>query len=397
MGRKRQTTLRDDHYDGITLRRLPSGRWQVRVRDPRQKAYLARTYDTEQEATAFGEKKKAEFTLGRDNALACTLDTVWKAYKEERLDDGKAAKRTTAAMQRVVDGLTAAGAVDFKAEGFRGAVSHYFRTLELSRSKAADGRVAVSTRRRILSQIRALLNFARTAGWMVADPLAGFSPVGAREQDDTTRETFTVDEARRLVSLHRPDHAVWAHTMLMLYAGLRDAEAQAITWDDYDQDAGLLWVRKGKGNKVRAVPVQPELAAILAEVSRSTGPKAKVACMPSAPIVRQAKGHRITYPKYRNLLKEAGVKHERGTDQITGMPRRLNRHSCRHTFCAAMLATGQPGDALRIVMGHGEADLTALYGAQVATYDKRVRAEGWERGRLHFMAPPTTSSAAKAR
>ena len=365
----------------------------MRTWDRRLGKYQARTFKTEADALAHGKLKSASFTLGQDNAATCTLDGVWADYKAERMEHGKTSTRSQASMQRVVDGLRAAGATDFKSAGFRAAVSRYFQKLDLSRTKAADGRVAVSTRKRMLSQIRALLNFARAAGSLVADPLAGFSPVGAREQDDTTRETFSLAEARALVGLSRPHDPVWVHAMLMLYAGLRESEARALAWSDYDTTARLLWVRKGKGNKVRAVPVQDELAAIIAQASDLHGPTAKVACLPSAPILRAAKGRALIYQHYIALLVDAGITQSRGLDAITGMERRLNRHSCRHTYCAALLATGQPGDALRIIMGHGSEDLTSLYGSQVATYMRQVRAEGWPQGQLHFRSAPTSPSA----
>jgi len=393
MAKKRKAYHRDGSRDGIALEHLPSGNWRARVWDTRLRKYRSVTKSSEVAAKEAAMEHRAKFHLGSDNAASCLLQDVWRAYKSERLDDGKAKLRTIEAMQRVVDGLSAAGAEDFKATGFRAAVTRYFKSLELSRSKAGDGRVAVSTRRRLLSQVRALLNFARSAGWLVADPIGGYSPVGAREQDDSQRETFTLSDARSLVGLNKPQDPVWVHVMLMLYAGLRESEARALTWADYDKEAGLLWIRKGKGNKVRNVPVQNELANILDTVSDLLGPTAKVACLPSSPIVRPSKGRAIIYQHFCALLASANIKYDRGIDAISGMPRRLNRHSCRHTYCAALLATGQPGDALRIVMGHGSENLTNLYGAQVATYTKQVQGENWERGRLHFLSPPAQKAA----
>lgn len=408
MAKKRDQYHRDDHRDGISLDQLPSGSWRARVWDSTLRRYRTVVRSTERVARAEAERLRASFTLGRDNAAPCTLDAVWDAYAREnyglsaedveRLAAGRAAEpppirldllrvkvRTIEAMCRVVDGLRNAGATDFKASGFRAKVSAYFASLSLSRTKSQNGKVAVSTRRRMTSQVRAVINFARHAGWLPTDPLANFTAVGKREQADTTREVFGLDEIRRLVARAKYSDPVWVHTMLMLYAGLRDAEARNVTWEDYEADRRLLWVQKGKGNKRRAVTVQPELAEILTHVSSAMGPTAQNACPPSSPIARPVKGRGLaSFAMFVKLLKDANITREKGVDQISGMPRRLTRHALRHTYCAAMLATGEPGDNLRIMMGHGAEDLTTLYGAQVATFKAAAEDEGWTRGRLCF-------------
>ncbi|HAT10942.1 MAG TPA: hypothetical protein DCS97_10195 [Planctomycetes bacterium] len=409
---KRDEYHRDDHRDGISVDRLPSGSWRARVWDKTLRRYRTVTRPTEKAAKAEAEHLRANFTLGRDNAALCTLDVVWDAYAREnyglsaeeveRLADGRGAEpppirverlrvkpRTIESMCRVIAGLRKAGATDFKAAGFRAQVSAYFAKLELSRTKSASGKVAVSTRRRMTAQMRAVVNFARNAGWLPTDPLANFTAVGKREQNDTTREVFGLDEIRRLVAVEKYSDPVWVHTMLMLYAGLRDAEARAVTWEDYEADRRLLWVQKGKGNKRRAVTVQYELADILTKVSKAMGPTAQSACLPSTPIARPVVGRGLaSFAMFVKLLKDAKITRDKGTDKISGMPRRLTRHALRHTYCAAMLATGEPGDNLRIMMGHGTEDLTAHYGAQVATFKASVEDEGWERGRLCFRSSP---------
>jgi integrase len=380
--RKRQ------NRDGVVIAKKPNGRWIVRVWDRDLRRYRSTSFASEAQALREAQAQRARFDLGQDNAEDSSLERIWTAYRNERLSGGKASARSIVSMERVVEGLRVAGATDFKSRGFRAAVTRYFNTLQLSRTKGSHGRAAVSTRRRMHSQVRALINFATNAGWLPNDPLAGYSPAGDREQDDTAREVFTLAEARALVALNRPADPVWVHAMLMLYAGLRDAEARALTWADVDREARLLWVRKGKGNKVRAVPIQAELLHILAEVSALTGPDAQVACMPSATIVVRKRGRVVCYQLFGALLHDAGIVQHRGIDPITTMPRRLTRHSCRHFFCAALLAAGTPGDQLRIIMGHGSADLTVHYGAQVAMFARAAADEGWRPGEMLLKKSP---------
>jgi len=174
--------------------------------------------------------------------------------------------------------------------------------------------------------------------------------------------------------------------MLMLYAGLRDAEAEEIRWSDYDKRARVLHVRKGKGNKARVVPVMSELGVILGNIAKAIGPSAKMACLPSIAIARPTPGRSIRrYELFTDLLSDAGVQHERDVCEISRLPRRITKHSLRHTYCAALLATGESGGSLRLNMGHGSENLTTHYGKQTAAFKAIVTDENWPRIDLRFM------------
>jgi integrase len=388
----------DQTRDRITVEKLPSGRWRGRAWDPKKAptklggkpgGYRNVISDSREGAMEAAEKELSRLTLGLTKAGKCELSSIWAAYRAERMEGGKAKTRTISSMQDVVDRLTAAGVTDLSGKAFRSKLAKFFNDLRLTRSKASDGHVAVSTRQRMLGQVRALVNFAIDTDVLSSDPLRKFKVAGDREQADTNREVLSVAEARRLVALDRVTDPVWIHCMLMLYAGMRDAEAERVKWQDYDEVSRLLHVRQGKGGKSRSIAVQPELGHILARVNKAIGPEAKHPCMPSTPIAKPTPGKNLRrYELFVKQLADAGVKYERGADEITKMPRRLIKHSMRHTYCAALLATGEPGEALRISMGHGgKSDLTILYGAQRASFVAVVSDEGWPLGRLCFAGP----------
>lgn len=411
-------TPKADRKDGWTIDQRPSGNFRLRVWDDTLRKYKATTHKTKDEAEAQAKTTQARFTLSLDNAENVTLERVWESYaseaygitaeeadtiaKADRVQEAavvlgsklRANWRTVYAMGRVVEMMRKAGATDFKAKIFRTRVIAMFNSMDLSRTRAADGRVAVSTKERMKGQVKALVNHAVGAGWMASTPLAKVKVTGDGQQSDTTREVFTLIEVRKLVALHRVSDPVWVHCMLMLYAGLRDAEAQAMTWLDYEADRRLLWVRKGKGGKSRSIPVQPELAQILSEVSDAIGPTANHPCIPSTPIARPTPGKSLArYANYTSLLIDSGIRRIRGIDPITGMERTLCRHSCRHTHASIMLACGEDGSSLRTSMGHGDEGLTVLYGSQTATFRAEVEAENWKRGLLQFRSTATKAVA----
>jgi integrase len=415
----KRKTPKKDRKAGWSIDQLPSGRFRLRVWDANLRKYKTSSHDTREKAEAEADTTKAKFKLALDSAATATLEVVWDSYateaygitgeeadritQAERVREAadalgnklRANWRTIYAMGRVVEMMRQAGAVDFKASGFRKRIVTMFNTLDLPRTRAGDGRVAVSTKLRMKGQVRALVNHAVQAGWLTSSPLAGMKVTGDRQQSDTTREVFSLSEVRALVALHRIADPVWVHAMLMLYAGLRDSEAQAMTWMDYDADRRLLWVRRAKGGKARTIPVQPELAEILAEVSDAMGPTADHPCIPSTPIARPMAGRSLArYENFTRMLKDAGITRVRGIDPITNMKRALCRHSCRHTFAAVMLACGEDGDSLRTAMGHKEEQLTVLYASQTATFRAEVEAENWRRGRLQFRTSNAKSEAA---
>ena len=52
---------------------------------------------------------------------------------------------------------------------------------------------------------------------------------------------------------------------LAAMAGLRSAEVAAVKWSDIDRDSGVIWIREGKGNKDRTVPLSAGLLVELGE------------------------------------------------------------------------------------------------------------------------------------
>lgn len=73
---------------------------------------------------------------------------------------------------------------------------------------------------------------------------------------------------------------------LAAMAGLRSAEIAAVRWTDLDRANGVIWVRRGKGNKDRSVPLSSGLLAELGDpegdglvIGRSMTPKALSAAL----------------------------------------------------------------------------------------------------------------------
>jgi integrase len=212
----------------------------------------------------------------------------------------------------------------------------------------------------MLVEVRAL------CGWALKRDLIEKDPTRAIEratQPDKLKAQFTVAELVHLLALPTPDPAWRKRFALMLYAGLRDDEAAALTWSDVDVSGRVIKIRKHVGHRLkrgkeRIVELQRELAQILGESGSG-----KV-----APVIDQHNARRGC----DGFLADCGI------PKAGRSP-----HSCRHTYAALMTATGVAGFMLADLMGHSSQATTAGYARLARQHSRAV--EGWQRGEFSLL------------
>jgi len=137
---------------------------------------------------------------------------------------------------------------------------------------------------------------------------------------------------------------------LLLLNGLRSREVLALTLADLLFSETQIQVR-GKGGRVRRLPLPPETIRLLEIYLRSERP------LTNAPQVfvslkGRARGGAMTPAGLRSLFR-----HHRAT---SGVPP-ANPHRFRHTFGADMIRAGVSLPALMRLMGHAHIHTTLLY------------------------------------
>jgi len=144
---------------------------------------------------------------------------------------------------------------------------------------------------------------------------------------------------------------------LMLMHGLRSAEVMALNRDDVLLSEGQLRVR-GKGNKLRFLPLAPETTQLLDHYLRVERPDP---CSAALFVVLKgpARGQRMTPAGLRSLFR-----HHRRTTGI----QLANPHRFRHTFASDMVRAGISLPALMKLMGHADIQTTLHY-VQVSPHD----------------------------
>ncbi len=136
----------------------------------------------------------------------------------------------------------------------------------------------------------------------------------------------------------------------MLLHGLRSVEVMALNRDDVLLSEGQLRVR-GKGNKLRLLPLAPETTQLLDHYLRVERPDP---CSAALFVVLKgpARGQRITPAGLRSLFR-----YHRYT---TGV-QLANPHRFRHTFASDMVRAGISLPALMQLMGHADIETTMHY------------------------------------
>jgi integrase/recombinase XerD len=137
---------------------------------------------------------------------------------------------------------------------------------------------------------------------------------------------------------------------LMLMHGLRSAEVMALNRNDVLLSEGQLRVR-GKGNKLRLLPLAPETTQLIDHYLRMERPDP---CSAALLVVLKgpARGQRMTPAGIRSLFR-----HHRRT---TGVEL-ANPHRFRHTFACDMVRAGMSLPALMQLMGHADIETTLRY------------------------------------
>jgi site-specific recombinase XerD len=143
----------------------------------------------------------------------------------------------------------------------------------------------------------------------------------------------------------------------MLLHGLRSAEVLALNPDDVLLSEAQLRVR-GKGNKLRFLPLAPETVQLLEHYLHLERPNPCTAAL-FVLLKGPARGTRMTPAGLRSLFR-----YHRRTTSI----QLANPHRFRHTFACDMVRAGMSLPALMQLMGHADIQTTLRY-VQVTPQD----------------------------
>ena len=143
---------------------------------------------------------------------------------------------------------------------------------------------------------------------------------------------------------------------LMLKTGLRRAEVVSLAWRDVDTSRRELYVRHGKGDKSRRLPIEDaDLLARLDALREARGvdrPGNDVALL--WPVFVATTGKKIAWSSFYRLFHRV-LKHA----ELAG--KGITPHALRHTFGSMLCAKGVPVPYVKDLLGHEDIGSTMVY------------------------------------
>lgn len=224
--------------------------------------------------------------------------------------------------------------------------------------------LAPASRARLLSTLRSFFRF------LVAEQLAAVDPTTtliAPRKGRKLPSVLTIKQVERLldsVDGARPGDLRDRAILEILYGcGCRVSELCGLDVTDLDRSEATLLLR-GKGRKQRLVPVgEPALEAV--GLYLRAGRPELVGSSPSAALILNQRGGRLSRVSVWNLIKKAGL--------AAGLPDGLSPHTLRHSYATHLLEGGADLRIVQELLGHADIGTTEIY----THIDRNWLTEAW--------------------
>lgn len=204
-----------------------------------------------------------------------------------------------------------------------------------------------------LYAIRLFLNYQEQTGAITENPISGlYFP----KPESKEREILTIEEIKRLYETCET-HREKAIIGLFYGCGLRRSEGVALNVKDISFGSSLLYVREGKGNKRRVVPINEKVKndfknylnkeRFAKENTSTEHSRSEIA------FITNFNGGR-TAGNYFNKTVKALV-------QKAEIQKEISLHNLRHSIATHLLENGLSVEYVRDFLGHKHLEATQIY------------------------------------
>jgi len=221
------------------------------------------------------------------------------------------------------------------------------------------GTYASATAAKKLAVLRRFLVFTFMAGATTVNPESlRYFAKSPRVGQDPAYNVLTEDELSRMLSAARvSNYRDYIMLAVMAGCGLREAEVVGIKIGDFREAAGdQIFLRVlGKGDKVRNVPISPDLwrlvqrYVLLTERSLTSHPDSRKPLFTS----RVGKDKPLTTRSVQNIIKKYV--------RAAGITKAISPHSIRHTVGTNMAVNEAPLLVIQQFLGHTDPKTTLRY------------------------------------
>lgn len=210
------------------------------------------------------------------------------------------------------------------------------------------------TRTHIQMALAGYYRMLRAKGLLLANPMEGMRYPRLRQP--SKRPTLSVEEMERLLAAPdtRTRMGIRNRAMLeLLYTGaIRRTELADLTVYDADLAEGFIWIRKGKGNADRKVPI-----------SKSTVAWMRCYLDTSRPHLgrRQLSPNLFLGPFGGRIGSSDIARTLHACAKAAGIKAKVTPHVLRHTCATEMLRGGAPIRYVQEMLGHSRPSTTQVY------------------------------------
>jgi integrase/recombinase XerD len=220
------------------------------------------------------------------------------------------------------------------------------------------GVYAAATAAKKLAVLRRFLIFTYMAGVTTVNPESlRFFAKSPRVSQDAAYNVLTEEELSRMLNAARAsNYRDYVMLAVMAGCGLREAEVVGLRIGDLREAADQVQLRVlGKGDKVRNVPISPELwrliqrFVLLTERSFTSHPDSRKPLFTS----RVGKDKPLTTRSVQNVVKKYV--------RAAGITKAISPHSIRHTVGTNMAINEAPLLVIQQFLGHSDPKTTLRY------------------------------------
>jgi integrase/recombinase XerD len=218
---------------------------------------------------------------------------------------------------------------------------------------------AAATAAKKLAVLRRFLIFTHMAGTTTVNPESlRFFAKSPRVRQDPAYNVLTEEELSRMLNAARAsNYRDYVMLAVMAGCGLREAEVVGIRIGDFrEAGADQVFLRVlGKGDKVRNVPISPDLwrlvqrYVLLTERSFTSHPDSRKPLFTS----RVGKDKPLTTRSVQNIVKKYVL--------AAGITKAISPHSIRHTVGTNMAVNEAPLLVIQQFLGHSDPKTTMRY------------------------------------
>ena len=191
-------------------------------------------------------------------------------------------------------------------------------------------------------------------GWQEQKEVITENPISALEfktPQSKPREILTLEQVKDLFTACE---TLKEKAMLCIFygCGLRKTEGEKLDLKDIHFRSNILYVREGKGNKRRAVPLSEKVKQDLLNYAL----KERFAVQGESAFVTNKRGGRMRGDGYNKLLKTLLNK-----STVSHLTSRISLHCLRHSIATHLLESGLSIEYVRDFLGHKHLETTQVY------------------------------------